>query len=350
MEHKRKREEDETTQSKKRKQVVTTFVDEEDEDDDILISGWFYLDVDGAQQGPFRTREMKEWLIAGFFSSTTRVKRVTAPEYKTIAECEEFKPHRLRVVERPEEPSDEDKEEEEQPENGDDNSEDESEQPQKPGEILPHNEPVNTDDKMAWQQYQEYQQYQFYLYLQYCQQEQEKERKKLEKVEAKKVQEDVDDQLLTQQRELEAQIEREKVEQEQHMNPYYEQFGTGTVGAFYDPAFEPEHGAIPTAVPAVPKEPEPVQMMDAGYSQRAFFNVANGRFTGETPEQHWRSKNVPTDREGRMMAHYFDFEAYQNQMREATAHPTKRPKVTKKMIKSYKKKKIDKQRNRILMM
>jgi len=51
-----------------------------------------------------------------------------------------------------------------------------------------------------------------------------------------------------------------------------------------------------------------------------------------------------------MMSHYFDFEGYQEQMREAAEQgPTKKPKITKKMIKAYKKRKIDKKRNRILM-
>lgn len=70
----------------------------------------------------------------------------------------------------------------------------------------------------------------------------------------------------------------------------------------------------------------------------------------ETPDETFRGRQVPTDREGRMMAHYFDFEAYQQQMRDANENPLKKPKITKKMIKSYKKKKIDKQRRRILMM
>lgn len=48
--------------NKKKKQFLgrTTFVDET-EDEDILVSGWFYLDQYGGQQGPYTTRDLKEW-------------------------------------------------------------------------------------------------------------------------------------------------------------------------------------------------------------------------------------------------------------------------------------------------
>lgn len=50
------------TQPKKKKEYVakSTFV-ADDEFEDILVSGWFYLDTTGQQQGPFTTRDMKEW-------------------------------------------------------------------------------------------------------------------------------------------------------------------------------------------------------------------------------------------------------------------------------------------------
>jgi len=33
---------------------------------------------------------------------------------------------------------------------------------------------------------------------------------------------------------------------------------------------------------------------------------------------YWKRKGIPEDKEGRMMAHYFDFDQYQKQMRDAT--------------------------------
>jgi hypothetical protein len=48
--------------TKKKKEYVpkSTFV-ADDEFEDILVSGWFYLDANNQQQGPFTTRDMKEW-------------------------------------------------------------------------------------------------------------------------------------------------------------------------------------------------------------------------------------------------------------------------------------------------
>jgi len=51
-----------------------------------------------------------------------------------------------------------------------------------------------------------------------------------------------------------------------------------------------------------------------------------------------------------MLAHYLDMEAYQEKMRQSQAEIAQRPKVTKKMVEAFKKKKVDKQRRRILQM
>ena len=44
------------------------------------------------------------------------------------------------------------------------------------------------------------------------------------------------------------------------------------------------------------------------------FNIANGRFTPQhrVGDAYWASKSLPPDRAGRMMAHYFDFEQWQD--------------------------------------
>jgi hypothetical protein len=67
---------------------------------------------------------------------------------------------------------------------------------------------------------------------------------------------------------------------------------------------------------------------------------------------HYASKGLPDDRAGRMLSHYLDVEAYQEQRRSALANPqaAPKPKLTKKQIEAFKQKKIDKQRRRILEM
>jgi len=45
---------------------------------------------------------------------------------------------------------------------------------------------------------------------------------------------------------------------------------------------------------------------------------------------YWKRKGIPEDKEGRMMAHYFDVEQYQEQMRNLKQNPPKKRKVTKK--------------------
>jgi hypothetical protein len=59
-------------------------------------------------------------------------------------------------------------------------------------------------------------------------------------------------------------------------------------------------------------------------------------------------------REGRLMSHYFDVEAYQEMMRrvsqEKSSNPQPRPKVKRKMIEYFKKRKEEKKRKRILNM
>jgi hypothetical protein len=86
-----------------------------------------------------------------------------------------------------------------------------------------------------------------------------------------------------------------------------------------------------------------------GYAQAAFF-TDNGKFM--PTNSYYASRGIPEDRAGRMLAHYLDVDAYQDKMRAAKAHTdgVQRPKVTKKMVEAFKKKKVDKQRRRILQM
>jgi len=63
---------------------------------------------------------------------------------------------------------------------------------------------------------------------------------------------------------------------------------------------------------------------------------------------HWKKKGLPTDKDGRMLSHYLDVDAYQEQMRNS--EPPKKKKITKNMIKFYKKRKEDRKRRRALML
>jgi len=215
---------------KKKKEFVgkSNFVDE-DAFEDILEKGWFYLDSSDNPQGPFTSKEMKEWFIAGFFFETTMVKRINDTDYLPISDCKEFKQLELS------------------------------------------SSVVSTD-----------------IYYNY-------------------------QTGPTTHKMMESSL---------------------PVGPYFDPS--------PYAY-----EEEP----DKGtYSQTAFFNTQTGKFTPTS--SYYASRGIPEDRAGRMLAHYLDVDDYQERMRASKANPDMivRPKVTKKMISAYKKKKKDKQTRRILMM
>eukprot|EP01126_Amoeba_proteus_P025989 TRINITY_DN257_c0_g1_i3.p2 TRINITY_DN257_c0_g1~~TRINITY_DN257_c0_g1_i3.p2 ORF type:complete len:148 (+),score=38.28 TRINITY_DN257_c0_g1_i3:846-1289(+) len=86
------------------------------------------------------------------------------------------------------------------------------------------------------------------------------------------------------------------------------------------------------------------------YSQVGYLNSYSGKVQASPADAYWMSKGLPTDKDGRMLAHYLDVDAYQEQMRLASQDLPKRKKVTKKMIKHFKAKKEDKKRRRFLMM
>lgn len=69
---------------------------------------------------------------------------------------------------------------------------------------------------------------------------------------------------------------------------------------------------------------------------------------------YWASKGLPADKDGRMLAQFMDMDDYQEKMRlaaeKAAEEGTQRKKITKGMVKAFKKKKEDKRRRRILMM
>jgi len=86
------------------------------------------------------------------------------------------------------------------------------------------------------------------------------------------------------------------------------------------------------------------------YAQTAFFNTHNGRFA--PVGNHFAAKGIPEDKAGRMLSHYLDVDSYQEAMRAAkNSEPDQgKVKVTKKMVNAFKKKKVEKQRNRFLTM
>jgi len=119
-------------------------------------------------------------------------------------------------------------------------------------------------------------------------------------------------------------------------NPFYQE-------GMYDPTLEEA-----PVVPPVQQSAAQPQPQSGDYSQKAFFTTSKGRFSATDQEAYWTSKGLPTDKEGRMLSNYFDYEAYQEQMRNA--RPSEKKKVSKAQIKAFRKKKVDKKRRRILMM
>jgi len=222
-----------TYPKKKKEYKATSSYIGDDEFEDILERGWFYVDSNNDKQGPFTTKEMKEWFVAGFFNSELLVKRVSDPNFQKISEREEFK-----QLER------------------------------KPS--IQTYAPTNTFES--------------------------------------------------------------HIEPESSQNPYYQDFP-----AFYDPSYEPDPASQDT------QNEDPTN-----YVQAAFFTTLKGRFSAGDQASHWKKKGLPTDKDGRMLSHYFDVEAYQEQMRNCG--PPKKKKVTKNMIKYYKKRKEDRKRRRALML
>jgi hypothetical protein len=219
---------------KKKKQFVgkTNFVNN-DEFEDILETGWFYLDSYEKPQGPFSSREMKQWYFAGFFFETTMVKRINEEEFVPISECEEFKHYDLSATTG-----------------------------------------VSTD-----------------IYS----------------------------------------MDAASTEQKQD---YYgeEQYGHNNYN-HYESVYHQQPSA------------------SDNYAQSAYFNSHNGRFAPVA--SHFAAKGIPEDKAGRMLSHYLDMDSYQESMRAAKGSEQEgggKVKVTKKMVSAFKKKKVDKQRRRILMM
>jgi len=225
----------EVRKKKKQYKAKSSYIGD-DEFEDILATGWFYQDSTGEKQGPFTTKEMKEWFVAGFFDDDLLVKRITETEFVMISDREEF-----RNLER---------------------------RPQDQVYV-----PTNSF----------------------------------------------------------------QIQQMAMANPFYQDPGTG----YFDPAVEASLG-MPAAA-----APEP-QNASGDYTQKAFFTTLKGRFSATDQESYWQSKGLPTDKDGRMLSNYFDYEAYQEQMRNAK--PGEKKKVTKAQIKAFRKKKVDKKRRRILMM
>eukprot|EP00004_Rigifila_ramosa_P026818 TRINITY_DN8500_c0_g1_i1.p1 TRINITY_DN8500_c0_g1~~TRINITY_DN8500_c0_g1_i1.p1 ORF type:complete len:199 (+),score=49.02 TRINITY_DN8500_c0_g1_i1:475-1071(+) len=68
----------------------------------------------------------------------------------------------------------------------------------------------------------------------------------------------------------------------------------------------------PEALAALAGEDDPEaaelyrKMTGESFEQQAMFNRLSGKFQARTSEQHWASKGMPSDREGRQMSIYFN--------------------------------------------
>jgi len=71
------------------------------------------------------------------------------------------------------------------------------------------------------------------------------------------------------------------------------------------------------------------------------FNPLTGKFQKDDSSSHFASKGLPADRDTRMMAHYFDYNQYAQQMAAAAQEPKKKKQVkgSKKFWKDRKEKK-----------
>ena len=93
--------------------------------------------------------------------------------------------------------------------------------------------------------------------------------------------------------------------------------------------------------PSTNTEPLP----PVNYASSAYFNKRTNKFQTMTSEQHWASKGVPTDREGRQMSAFFDVDAYEERQREIMKKP---PKQKKQSAKYWKQKKEEKKRRKMM--
>lgn len=59
--------------------------------------------------------------------------------------------------------------------------------------------------------------------------------------------------------------------------------------------------------------------LDDEYKFTAGFNTRTGRFQMQDSNAYYQSKGLPADRDMRMMAHYFDYDAYAQQKSQAAA-------------------------------
>ena len=94
--------------------------------------------------------------------------------------------------------------------------------------------------------------------------------------------------------------------------PYFS--NTKTNETSWDPPPEGFVDATTTAVSQAAADP---------YAASATFNRATGRFEYANGGNHWDSKGIPQDREGRMMAHYFDLDSLAANRAEAAAKKQK---------------------------
>jgi len=78
------------------------------------------------------------------------------------------------------------------------------------------------------------------------------------------------------------------------------------------------------------------------------FNPITGRFQKDDSNAYYASKGLPSDRDTRMMAHYFDYNQYAQQMAAAAAQESKKKKQVKGSKKFWKDRKEKKRRAKLI--
>lgn len=117
----------------------------------------------------------------------------------------------------------------------------------------------------------------------------------------------------------------------QHYNSHF--------SSFYKNWFQSQMATLIEKHSAAASQPaeqksEPFEYHD--YSVVGRFNVFNHRFQGSTNDEHWLAKGLPTDRDGRQLAHYVDLRSLEEGRGIGKKHNWKK---MKEAIKAQKKKK-----------
>lgn len=95
------------------------------------------------------------------------------------------------------------------------------------------------------------------------------------------------------------------------------------------------------------------QPQPESYTQTAYFNHLSGRFSGTDGKTFWEKRGQLTDREGRQLAEFGgNLDVMQEQMRVTRMRQLeegqKGPKLSKKQVEFFKKRKEQKKKQRII--